>query len=222
MTDKQALDNQAINYPGDEIDVRWDQQLCLHIGECVQAKGNLFVGERQPWCIPNESSAAEVREVVERCPSGALSYTDHSGIPESTPAENAVMVVYHGPLYLTGDLRIEGAGADMPGVRTRAALCRCGASRNKPFCDNSHLDANFNDVGAVGEKGPGLTGTGGPLTVKPLSDGPLQLAGNLTIRAATGRVAWQGANAFLCRCGASGNKPFCDGGHRAAGFKSEA
>ncbi|WP_295399851.1 (4Fe-4S)-binding protein, partial [uncultured Thiocystis sp.] len=128
-------DKQAIDYPGGEIDVRWDARLCLHIGECGLAKGDLFVGGREPWCLPNAASRAEVREVVERCPSGALSYTDKSGVPEAAPAGNTVTVVYNGPLYLTGDLRIEGAGEDMPGVRTRAALCRCGASRNKPFCD---------------------------------------------------------------------------------------
>ena len=216
MTDKQAID-----YPGDEIDVRWDKRLCIHIGECGQAKGDLFVGGREPWCVPNEASKAEVREVVERCPSGALSYSDKSGEPESAPAENTVTVAYNGPLYLTGDLRIEGAGEDMPGVRTRAALCRCGASKNKPFCDNSHLEAGFEDFGAVGEKGPGLAETGGPLTAKPMPDGCVRLDGNLTIRAATGRVAWEGTTAYLCRCGASKNKPFCDGSHRAAGFKSE-
>ena len=214
-------EKQTIDYPGDEIDVRWDKRLCLHIGECGQARGDLFVGGREPWCIPNAASKTEVREVVERCPSGALSYTDKSGAPESAPADNTVTVVYNGPLYLTGDLRIEGAGEDQPGVRTRAALCRCGVSRNKPFCDNSHLEARFEDFGAVGEQGPGLTETGGPLTVKPMPDGCLRLDGNLTIRAATGRVAWEGATAYLCRCGASKNKPFCDGSHRAVGFKSE-
>jgi CDGSH-type Zn-finger protein len=57
------------------------------------------------------------------------------------------------------------------------------------------------------------------LTVKPLADGPLLVNGNLTIRAGTGRVAWQGTTVALCRCGASKNKPFCDGSHREVGFK---
>jgi CDGSH-type Zn-finger protein len=108
----------------------------------------------------------------------------------------------------------------MPGVRYRAALCRCGRSSNKPFCDNSHLEAGFQDYGSVGEGGPGLAAIGGPLTVKPLTDGPLLVNGNLTIHAGSGRVAWQGAQVALCRCGASKNKPFCDGSHKAAGFRS--
>ncbi|MGD9410185.1 MAG: CDGSH iron-sulfur domain-containing protein, partial [Thiohalocapsa sp.] len=53
---------------------------------------------------------------------------------------------------------------------------------------------------------------------KRIPNGPLMLEGNLSIRAASGRVAWQGEKAFLCRCGASKNKPFCDGSHKDAGF----
>ncbi len=206
------------DFPGAEIDVHWDKRLCIHVGECGGAANTLFEGGRDPWCMPDEVGKADVREVCERCPSGALSYTDKSGEPEQAPGENTVSVVYNGPLYVTGDLDIDGAPADMPGVRFRAALCRCGASGNKPFCDNSHLTAGFEDFGAVGEKGPGLVNAGGPLRVRAIPKGPLMLEGNLTIRAGSGRVAWQGEKAFLCRCGASKNKPFCDGSHKAAGW----
>ena len=213
-------EKKVFEYPGADIDVQWDGRLCIHVGECGNAKGDLFVAGREPWCMPDSCSTAEVREVVERCPSGALTYRDKTGAKEQAPADNVVTVVYNGPLYVTGDLAIEGAPADMPGVRFRAALCRCGQSQSKPFCDNSHLGAGFRDFGAVGDKGPGLEARGGVLGVKPLPDGPLLLNGNLTIRAGSGRVAWEGTTAALCRCGASANKPFCDGSHRAIGFKS--
>jgi CDGSH-type Zn-finger protein/uncharacterized Fe-S cluster protein YjdI len=214
MTKKRQLD-----FAGREIDVRFDGRLCIHVGECGYSSGELFVADRQPWCAPDLVSKEEVREIVERCPSGALSYTDKAGAPESPPPENSVMVVNDGPLYLTGDLDIEGAGEDMPGVRFRAALCRCGASKNKPFCDNSHIEVGFHDYGAVGDKGSGLSATGGKLKVELRPDGPLALTGNLNIRAGSGRLAWQGEKAFLCRCGASNNKPFCDGMHKKIGFK---
>lgn len=131
------------------------------------------------------------------------------------------MVVYKGPIYFSGELDIAGAPQDMPGVRFRAALCRCGQSANKPFCDNSHLNADFEDFGSVGERGPGLEAKGGRLSVKPLPNGPLMVEGNLTIHAGSGRTAWRGTRAALCRCGASGNKPFCDGSHTKAGFSSD-
>jgi CDGSH-type Zn-finger protein/uncharacterized Fe-S cluster protein YjdI len=213
-------DDQVTEYPGAEIDVQWDARLCIHVGECGNAAGDLFVGDRDPWCIPDRCSKAEVREIVERCPSGALTFRDHGGVPEAPPAENTVTVAYNGPLYAHGELVIEGAPPDLPGVRFRVALCRCGASGNKPFCDNSHLKAGFEDFGAVGERGTPLTSLGGPLTIKPLPDGPLLANGNLSIRAASGRLAWEGTQTALCRCGQSRNKPFCDGSHRKAGFKS--
>ncbi|WP_295384930.1 CDGSH iron-sulfur domain-containing protein [uncultured Thiodictyon sp.] len=213
-------ENQVVEFPGAEIDVQWDGRLCIHVGECGNAAGELFVGGREPWCIPDCCSKVQVREIIERCPSGALSYSDPEGGPEVAPAENTVTVAYNGPLYAHGELAIEGAPADMPGVSHRAALCRCGASANKPFCDNSHLKVGFEDFGAVGERGVPLTALGGPLAIKALPDGPLLVNGNLSIRAASGRLAWEGAATALCRCGASKNKPFCDGSHQQVGFKS--
>ncbi|MFW5723880.1 MAG: CDGSH iron-sulfur domain-containing protein [Halochromatium sp.] len=212
-------------YSGDEIDVHWDKRLCIHISECVQADDPLFEVGREPWCVPDEVAKAEVREVCERCPSGALSYVDKDGTPEQPASENTGQVVYNGPLYLTGELDIEGAPEDMPGVRFRAALCRCGASKNKPFCDNSHIAAGFEDFGAIGQSGPGLdpgsAASDGPLKIKAIPDGPLKIEGRLTLKAASGRSAWQGTKTALCRCGASKNKPFCDASHRAIGFKSD-
>jgi len=216
MSDKQAFD-----YPGEQVDVHWNGRLCIHVAECGQANGELFVAGRQPWCIPDTTTPEDVAGVCERCPSGALTYTDKSGHSEQAPAGNTVQVIYKGPLYVRGELAILGAPDDMPGVRFRTALCRCGHSKNKPFCDNSHEEVGFHDYGAVGETGPGIKANGGMLEIKPLPDGPLLLSGNLSLIAGSGRVAWQGESLALCRCGESKNKPFCDGSHKAAGFRSE-
>jgi hypothetical protein len=89
-------------------------------------------------------------------------------------------LAYMGPLYANGDLELEGAPPNMPGLRFRLALCRCGRSGNKPFCDNSRLGPGFEDYGAVGEKGDGLTDPGGKLKIKPSPDGPLLFSGNFT------------------------------------------
>lgn len=213
-------DEEKYGFPGEKMDVVWDGRLCIHIGECGQAKGDLFVGGRKPWCQPDLVEPDDAKAVVERCPSGALSYEvkDGSGIEEAD-SENSLIIIYNGPYYLRGDLDIEGATDDTPGLKYRAALCRCGLSKNKPFCDNSHEAGKFQDYGAVGEQGEGLTEQGGKLKVSLIPDGPLIISGNLTIYAGSGRKAWQGTNAALCRCGASANKPFCDGSHTAAGFK---
>ena len=209
-------------YPGKNIDVQWDSRLCIHIGECGYSSSDLFVGGRDPWCQPVLVDDDYVKDVVRRCPSGALSYNDKTKGENEQPAQcNTVQVVYNGPLYIQGELHIENAAEDMPGVRYRAALCRCGQSRNKPFCDNSHLKAGFEDYGAIGEKGPGVGAASGRLRIKPLQDGPILVSGGVTLIAGSGRPAWRGDKAALCRCGESKNKPFCDGSHSAAGFRSE-
>lgn len=214
-------DKENYQFPGKEISVDWDGRLCIHIAECGQAKGELFVGGRQPWCQPDLVSLHETIDVVERCPSGALTYeVNDNSVKEKPDDENTVTVSYNGPYFVRGEIDLQGATDDMKGTAFRVALCRCGQSRNKPFCDNSHEAAGFRDYGAVGDKGEELTAQGGKLTIKPLDDGPLLLSGNITIKNGSGRVAWQGTEVALCRCGASDNKPFCDGSHKSAGFKS--
>jgi CDGSH-type Zn-finger protein/uncharacterized Fe-S cluster protein YjdI len=207
------------SYHGDQAEVQWDGRLCIHYGECGRASGELFVGGRQPWCQPDRSTGEEIRDVLLRCPTGALSATFADGsVVEPDSEENHVTVTQNGPLYLRGALNVDGAPDDMPGTRFRAALCRCGASGNKPFCDNSHIEAGFTDSGAVGETGPGHSSETGELTIRPLQDGPVLISGKLTISTSSGRQAWKGEKAAFCRCGESKNKPFCDGSHKEAGF----
>lgn len=215
-------DKKTYSYPGEHATVTWSRPLCIHIGECGRASGELFVGGRQPWCQPDLAGDDEVEEVVLRCPTGALSVDFADGSrPERADAVNTVQVAYDGPLFVRGDLQIDGAPEDVPGLKFRAALCRCGKSKNKPYCDNSHHDAGFRDYGAIGETGDSDAGSGGTLQIRAVKNGPLIFSGNVTMRAGAGRKSWQGNKAALCRCGASGNKPFCDNQHKAIGFKSD-
>jgi CDGSH-type Zn-finger protein/uncharacterized Fe-S cluster protein YjdI len=219
MSDEQKV----FTYPGTDVDVSWDGRLCIHVGECGRSEGELFVSGRTPWCDPNVAGSAEhVADVCQRCPTGALTYLrKDGGAAEQAPARNQVVVSNDGPLYFTGELEIDGAAADQPGVKFRAALCRCGASKNKPFCDNSHRAAGFHDHGAVGAGGDAQISEGGKLQVRRAPNGPLLVNGSFTIVAGSGRTAWRGTRAALCRCGQSKNRPFCDGAHKAAGFEAE-
>ena len=214
-------DKEDIFYTCETATVSWTGKLCIHIGECGRADGDLFVGGRKPWCQPDLASDDETEEVVLRCPTGALSvkFADGSRV-EQAPAINSIQVAYNGPLFVRGDLQIDDAPTDVPGLKFRAALCRCGASKNKPYCDNSHLDANFRDYGAIGKSSENSGNSGGPLQVSPALDGPLLVKGNVTLVSSSGRDSWQGSQTALCRCGASNNKPFCDGQHKKTGFKS--
>jgi CDGSH-type Zn-finger protein/uncharacterized Fe-S cluster protein YjdI len=211
-----------VQYPGQEGTVTWNGDLCIHVGECGRATGKLFVNGRKPWCEPDESAETEIMEVIGRCPSGALTYEKGGATVEETPrAQNEMVVANNGPLYASGELEVDGASEDMPGVQYRAALCRCGKSKNKPFCDNSHEAAGFCDHGAIGDTGTSLESEGGLLQIKRAPNGPLLVQGNLRLVTSSGRSAWSGTKAALCRCGESKNKPFCDGSHKAAGFEAE-
>ena len=131
------------------------------------------------------------------------------------PRVNQVTVYPSGPLGFQAELVIDGKAAG-----DRVGLCRCGASKNKPFCDGSHRDAGFADPGepAVGKTDP-LPTTGGPLEVSVIPNGPLKVTGNLQINSAGGQVVARTTTTYLCRCGASANKPYCDGAHSKVGFQ---
>lgn len=212
-------DKKNYHYPGEQANVSWRRDLCIHIGECGRAKGELFVAGRKPWCQPDVTDNSDVQAVIERCPTGALAMTDSDGAnPEVADAVNTVHVSYNGPLFVRGNLEIDQAPEDVPGLKYRAALCRCGQSANKPFCDNSHIQAGFSDFGAIGDTGDSDVESGGSLTIKAASNGPLLLKGNLSMSSGSGRTSWHGKQVALCRCGASANKPFCDGSHNDINF----
>ena len=215
-------DKKIFSYPGEQAVVHWDGRLCIHYGDCSRAEGELFVAGRQPWCQPDLAGDEEIRDVITRCPTGALTVVIKGETWSETPASvNTLFVSQDGPLYLSGDISIEGGVDDITGKRVRAALCRCGLSANKPYCDNSHAEGGFKDSGAVGQKGEGNEEKGGELNIKPAPNGPLLVRGSLEIRTASGRAAWHGRSVALCRCGASQNKPFCDGSHKTVGFNSD-
>lgn len=138
-------------YEGDGIIIHFEARRCIHAAECVHGLPGVFDANARPWITPAGGSAEEIASVVERCPSGALSYERmDGGPPESTPAEKSIRVVADGPLYVRGALEVCDADGRAIQAGPRVALCRCGASKNKPFCDNSHIEAGFQDAGLAG------------------------------------------------------------------------
>jgi CDGSH-type Zn-finger protein/uncharacterized Fe-S cluster protein YjdI len=211
--------NPAKAYEGEDITVTYSARRCIHAAECVHGLGAVFGPERRPWIAPDAAPADQLAEVILRCPSGALHFRrKDGGAEEAIPAANTVTVGPDGPLYLRGNLDVEMPdGATHPD--TRAALCRCGASANKPFCDNSHLTVEFKND-AVFQKvvvKSAEDGADGPLTVTPSRNGPYLLQGPFELIGAEASV--RGIRATLCRCGGSANKPFCDGTHNKIGFR---
>jgi CDGSH-type Zn-finger protein/uncharacterized Fe-S cluster protein YjdI len=200
-----------------DITIHFDTKRCIHSRHCVLEAPKVFRANTPgQWIHPEAASVDHLVHVAQNCPSGAISYRRHDGgVPERAPDVNVVRVRENGPYAVAADVSMDGAAI------TRATLCRCGQSKNKPYCDNSHIQAGFAATGepATIPSDP-LEFRGGTLSVEPLPDGPLQLLGNVEICAGTGRTITRAQNARLCRCGASSTKPFCDGTHARIGFKS--
>ena len=212
------------DYEGENIIVRYDLKRCIHAAECVKGLPRVFDPDRKPWVTPDGAVADDVAEVISRCPTGALHFQrKDGGSPEATPQANTVDIARDGPLYLRGDIRLAGSDGDVFLEDTRVALCRCGASRNKPYCDGRHAEMGFSDQGALTKTGSAAEDfvAGGELRVAPSPNGPLLLRGAVEIRSAEGGASFRSQKAALCRCGASKNKPFCDGSHKEIGFSAE-
>jgi uncharacterized Fe-S cluster protein YjdI/CDGSH-type Zn-finger protein len=133
-------------YRGRDIEVSFDLDLCVHIAECLRGDPGVFKLDRRPWVLPDEAESDLVAEIVERCPSGALLYRRHDGGRQEEHQGATVTPIRNGPLLVTGNLQVrheDGTVESLP----RATLCRCGSSKNKPFCDNEHLALNFRAPG---------------------------------------------------------------------------
>jgi CDGSH-type Zn-finger protein/uncharacterized Fe-S cluster protein YjdI len=211
-------------YEGRDIDVTYNLKRCIHAAECVRRVPAVFDTGKRPWIQPDQAASDEIAAVILRCPSGALHYErKDGGAPEPTPDENTIQPEADGPLYLHGDLEIVFPDGTLLIRDTRLALCRCGASGNKPFCDNTHREVDFTAPDPTGQSDATEepTPSGGKLTIKPSPNGPLLLRGNFEISTSEGQVLRRGTSTALCRCGSSANKPFCDGTHSKIGFKSE-
>jgi CDGSH-type Zn-finger protein/uncharacterized Fe-S cluster protein YjdI len=204
---------------GRDLTLIYEGKKCIHSRFCVTWGPKVFIANvKGPWINPDAMATEALTEIAHVCVSGAIRYKRKDGQPdEAPPPVNLVSVREGGPYAIRADIRLDGA----PAVSHRLTLCRCGASKNKPFCDGSHHEVNF---AASGEPATGkadmLPVRDGPLAIDPLTDGPLQVRGNMEIISGTGRVVARLESARLCRCGASGTKPFCDGSHARVGFKS--
>jgi CDGSH-type Zn-finger protein/uncharacterized Fe-S cluster protein YjdI len=204
---------------GEKLEVQFETKRCIHSRFCVTWAPQVFLANvKGPWIHPEAMPVERLVDVAHACPSGAIRYRRLDGQPdESAPPVNLATLREGGPYAFRAQLQIAGAPAGF-----RATLCRCGASKNKPYCDGSHHEVGFN---ATGEPATGRTDAlpvrDGVLAIDPQTDGPLRVRGNLEIVSGTGRAVARVTSAYLCRCGGSANKPFCDGTHARIGFKSD-
>lgn len=133
-------------YEGRGITVHWEPSLCIHVGRCLRNLPQVFDNAARPWVNVTEASADDIAGAIEDCPTGALRYLRTDGADqERAPNPTQIEPRPNGPLFVRGDVTVAVAEGFGNGSRpaTRAALCRCGHSQNKPFCDLSHRRVGF-------------------------------------------------------------------------------
>ena len=203
---------------GDDITIRFDSSRCVHARQCVLTLPKVYRANVEgPWIHPDEASAEANAALAHNCPSGAIDYERHDGKPgEQAPDVNLVTIRENGPYAIRAPMKLNGGF-----IGYRATLCRCGASRNKPYCDGSHAPAGFTASGErEAEQFTPLTVRSGDVSIEPQPNGPLAIRGNIEVVTGTGKTVSAKRALWLCRCGQSANKPFCDGTHTKAGFQA--
>ena len=135
----ETYDARRTSLGGEGVEIFDDRSICVHAGFCGNEVTNV-------WKMAAETGDSRVRAqamaMVDRCPSGALSYAvDGDDIEQSLPAE--IGVIPNGPLWVSGGIRVQRADGEPIDSRNRVTLCRCGQSGSKPLCDGSHTEAGF-------------------------------------------------------------------------------
>lgn len=139
------VEDKRENYVGRQITIHDNRGICAHAGYCTDALASVFRMKQEPWIDPDAATVKEVIATIQKCPSGALSYSIDDVEYRDRDGEPAIFLAPNGPYIVSGGADI-GATPLAEGVsEEHFTLCRCGASKNKPFCDGSHWYVEFDE-----------------------------------------------------------------------------
>ena len=127
------------HYEGENLTVHDNRGVCSHRGNCTKNAPSVFNKEREPWVDPDGMDAEEALKVIETCPSGALSYTKDGVLHRNYDRKPGITVVSKGPYDVVGYIALKDDDGNKPESPEHYTLCRCGHSKNKPFCSGQHL-----------------------------------------------------------------------------------
>ncbi len=134
------------SYQKDHLEVKWKPELCIHSAKCAKGLPHVFDPKRRPWIDLDQASTEAIKKQIETCPSGALSYVDHSNPTSDTKMASeyvSVETLPQGPLVVKADCEVTLADGTKLMREKATYFCRCGASNNKPFCDGAHKKIGF-------------------------------------------------------------------------------
>jgi CDGSH-type Zn-finger protein len=133
------------DYRGRRITIHDNRAICSHAGHCTDGLAAVFKYGSEPWIDPDGAALEAIVATIRNCPSGALSYSVDGVEHRDQQREPAITVTRNGPYAVVGGVRLLGETWGMGASKEHYALCRCGQSKNKPFCDGSHWSAGFKD-----------------------------------------------------------------------------
>jgi len=133
------------NYRGANISVHFNLGVCIHSGQCIGTLPSVFNLKAKPWIQPDNADVEEVIKTVNNCPSGALGYTIDDENELDNSFDCSIYMLPNGPFLITGDIKLENTEFGDGTKSSRYALCRCGQSKNKPFCDGAHHQVKFEE-----------------------------------------------------------------------------
>jgi len=132
-------------YRGKSITIHDDRAICAHSARCTDELAAVFQYGSEPWIDPDGASAQAVIEAIRKCPSGALSYSIDGLEAAPLKRDAGITVMKDGPYAVVGAMTLTGQESGAMASSECYTLCRCGASKNKPFCDGSHWAVEFRD-----------------------------------------------------------------------------
>lgn len=146
-TDKLAerVPDRLDTYVGSKITIHDNRGVCAHAGFCTDNSPTVFGINREPWIDPDAGDADKTSNTIKMCPSGALSYTRDGVLYKDQNREPAIIVSKDGPYNVVGGVDLKDPTGSKPESKEHYTLCRCGASKNKPFCSGAHWHIGFSD-----------------------------------------------------------------------------
>lgn len=147
------------HYSNDEITVFWKPETCIHATTCFMKLRKVFDPSKRPWVNMANGTTSEITDIVEQCPTDALTWkwnkdlsneekdemkskpTSEEKVPTPPPTE--ILIIDNGPAIIKGNFNVSRGSGEKIETANQVAICRCGGSKNHPFCDGSHLVNGF-------------------------------------------------------------------------------
>jgi CDGSH-type Zn-finger protein len=134
------------SFVGKEITIHKNRGICAHIGFCSSGLPSVFAPGKGRGIDPDAAPVDEIIDVINQCPSGSLSYSIDSVEYGDQDRDSMITVSSDGPYFLVGGIQVVGHEPHADQVSNEhCTLCRCGSSKNKPFCDGTHKEIGFRD-----------------------------------------------------------------------------